>query len=183
MGKKILEWQARLQGVTNAFMVEFGSLTEKDLNWKPSESVWSIAQIMEHIIITNLSYFPIFDLVKKNKFTTPWIGKIPLVPSFMGKIILFYVQPDMKKKSRTMPVWEPSYSVITVEIFRRFQCHQEEFIQWILSLEGCLEKNPIIHSPASKKIVYSLDVGIEIMVTHEERHLNQAREVMMIKDH
>ncbi len=183
MGNKILDWQARLQNVTKAFMVEYGSLTEKDLNWKPSESVWSIAQVMEHIITTNQSYFPIFDLVGKNKFSTPLMGKIPLIPSFMGKMILSYVQPDMKKKSKTMPIWEPSYSVISVEIFGRFQSHQEEFIQWILALEGYLEKNLIIHSPASKNIVYSLDDGIEIMVTHEERHLNQAREVMRIKDH
>ena len=35
----------------------------------------------------------------------------------------------------------------------------------------------MVPSPASKVIVYFLEDALEILVTHEERHLNQAREV------
>jgi len=155
---------------------------EEDLNWKSSESKWSIAQIMQHIITTNRSYFPLFNLIKNNKFNSPWIGKFPPLPSFMGKMILSYVRPDMKKKSKTVEIWEPSYSIIPVEILNRFKLHQEEFMQWIDLLDEYFDTNLIIRSPASRIIVYSLDTAIEIMVAHEERHLNQARDVLRVKD-
>ena len=182
MGSKMNEWHNRIQRITSIFDNEFGGLPEEDLNWKSSESKWSIAQIMQHIITTNRSYFPLFNLIKNNKFNSPWIGKFPPLPSFMGKMILSYVRPDMKKKSKTVEIWEPSYSIIPVEILNRFKLHQEEFMQWIDLLDEYFDTNLIIRSPASRIIVYSLDTAIEIMVAHEERHLNQARDVLRVKD-
>lgn len=66
----------------------FGVLSGEDLKWKPSTAQWSIAQVTEHFITTNESYFTLFDQVIKKGYKTPVIGKIPLIPSAMGKMIL-----------------------------------------------------------------------------------------------
>ena len=44
----------------------------------------------------------------------------------------------------------------------------------IISAESFLHSGVIISSPANKNIVYKLEQAFEIIVTHEERHLNQA---------
>jgi hypothetical protein len=41
-----------------------------------------------------------------------------------------------------------------------------------------LNGKTVIASPASKMIVYTLDTAFDIIVTHERRHLEQAREVL-----
>jgi len=171
-------WKDRIHWITDTFGEGFGKMTVGELNWKPSESGWSIAQVIEHIIVTNRSYFPIFDQVKKNTFKTPWIGKIPWIPELTGRMILSYVQPDRKKRSKTTGLWEPSRSQIKGDLLDRFKHHQQELLRWIRILSEYTDRDLVIHSPASKMIVYPLYMAIEIIVTHEERHLNQAREVL-----
>ncbi len=175
-------WENRIREITALFIHEFGQLSEADLNWKPGPDRWSIAQVIQHIITTNESYFPVFNEVIKDTYKNPLAGKIPLIPYLMGKLVLKYVQPDMKKRSRTVEIWEPSYSIISLEIIEQFNIHQEGLISKINSLEFFLNKDLIIHSPANKNIIYPLDTAIEILVSHEERHLNQAREILNIKN-
>jgi hypothetical protein len=59
----------------------------------------------------------------------------------------------------------------------RFAEHQREFIKRMKQLEPLIEKNVTIHSPAGKMIVYKLEKAFDIIVSHERRHLNQAREL------
>lgn len=174
------EWDKKIQWITDRFSEEFEGVTGKNLNWKPAESTWSIAQVIDHIMVTNRSYFPIFEQVKENTFKTPWIGKIPWIPVLTGGMILSYVQPDRKKKSKTAGLWEPSHSQIPDDILDRFKEHQNELLQWIKILSEYADLDLIIHSPASKMIVYPIHYAIVILITHEERHLNQAREVLKI---
>jgi hypothetical protein len=56
----------------------------------------------------------------------------------------------------------------------QFARHQERLSQYINDLDGI---NIAIASPASKFIVYTLDKALDIITTHEKRHLEQAREL------
>ncbi|MBS0000923.1 MAG: DinB family protein [Cyclobacteriaceae bacterium] len=171
-------WNHKIQKTTASIMTEFGKLSEEDLNWKPGPDRWSIAQVMDHVMTTNESYFPIFDQIKEDTYTTPLMGRIPFITSMMGKMILKYVNPGMKKKTKTFRPWEPAQSRISADITGRFQQHQQDLMVRINSLEKYLDRKYIISSPINRNIVYSLDDAIEIIVAHEERHLNQAREVL-----
>lgn len=176
--EKLSNWKTSLEKTSVAFVEEFGTLQEKELNWKPAPERWSIAQIMDHIITTNESYFPVFERIKKGSYHNPGMGKIPFIPSLMGKMILKTVRPETKRKSKTFGNWEPVQSNITLDITERFVRHQQALKVHIQSMENFLGRNIIIHSPLSKYIVYPLEDAIEILEVHEVRHLNQAREVL-----
>lgn len=171
-------WNDKIQEITDSFSKAFRDVPGNELNWKPFETSWSIAQVIDHIMITNRSYYPIFEQIKTNTFKTPWIGKIPWIPDLTGRMILSYVRPDRKKRSKTSRLWEPSRSQIQFDILDRFKDHQQELLLWIRILSNHTDRDMIIHSPASKMIVYPLHLAIEILISHEERHLNQAREVL-----
>ena len=175
--EKLSHWNKRVEKISVAFLAEFGRLQEKELNWKPAPERWSIAQIMDHMITTNESYFPVFEEIKEGRYHTPGMGKIPFIPTLMGKMILKTVQPETKRKSKTFGIWEPVQSNIPIGITERFARHQQDLMAHIKSMEDFLDRNIIINSPLSNYIVYSLDDAIEILVAHEERHLNQARAV------
>jgi hypothetical protein len=41
-------------------------------------------------------------------------------------------------------------------------------------------KGTVIASPANKNIVYKLETAFDIIVSHEQRHLEQAKEVLVL---
>jgi hypothetical protein len=176
MSEKIQEWEAELNAIAAEFQ-SFKSLTVEQFNFKPNPKTWSIGQVIDHIIVINETYYPIFDSLQDGTFKLPIAGKFSWAVNFFGKLIHDSVEPTRKKKRRTISIWEPSSSNISLEILDRFAEHQREFIKRMKQLEPLIEKNVTIHSPAGKMIVYKLEKAFDIIVSHERRHLNQAREL------
>ncbi len=64
------------------------------------------------------------------------------------------------------------------DILQQFEKHQSELKQQIAFCEKLIGKGAVISSPANKNIVYKLETAFDIIVSHEERHLEQAKEVL-----
>jgi hypothetical protein len=175
-------WLTTIDQVTQAVLADFGNLNAEQLNRKPDDATWSIAQNIDHLIVINTSYFPVIESLRMGTYRTPWLGKIGFLVSFFGNTVLKAVQPDRKRKMKTFPIWEPTQSDFKPEILIRFQNHQSRLKEFIQGSEDLLEKDVVISSPANKNIVYKLEKAFDIIVTHEQRHLAQAKEVyQMIK--
>ncbi|MEY4040687.1 MAG: DinB family protein [Bacteroidetes bacterium] len=173
-------WTSTLNDISKQSLSEFGSLTSEQLNWKPASNTWSIAQNLDHLIVVNETYYPVLASLKSGTHRTPFIAKIGFMVSFLGKTVLNAVQPDRKKKMKTFPIWEPTTSNVIGDILNRFQNHQNELIQKIEGSQGLVEKGVVISSPANKNIVYKLETAFDIIVSHEQRHLEQAKEVLQL---
>jgi hypothetical protein len=175
---KITNWINRIDENTALFRQSFSVLSANQLNWKPTPSIWSIAENMEHLITVNESYFPLLEEVKANRYKKPFAAMIPGYANMIGKIVLKAVEPERKKKIKTFPIWEPKKSGITEHIVEQFTSHQEELKRFMHSHLPLVEQNVIISSPVNRNVVYHLPVAFEIIVTHELRHYHQAKEVM-----
>ena len=44
-----------------------------------------------------------------------------------------------------------------------------------------LGKGVVISSPANKNIVYKLETALDIITTHEKRHFEQARRILVLQ--
>ncbi|WP_336517792.1 DinB family protein [Pollutibacter soli] len=181
MHSQIDNWLERIDEITASFRASFGPLSERQLNWKPSAQIWSVAENMEHLIVVNESYYQILDDARENRLHLPFLARFNFITKMLGGFILKSVQPDRRKKVKTFPIWEPARSKITEGIMELFNEHQEKLKNIIKQNRDLIEKDIIIYSPANKHIVYPLSTAIEIMVTHEMRHYNQAREAMAMQ--
>lgn len=170
-------WIERIEKVSSLVEAEFKDETHDELNWKASADKWSIAQNLDHLVVINTSYFPIFQELVEGNYRVGWLGKFPLLARTIGKQIIKGIDPSNTKKSKTFPIWEPDQSEIEVGIVNRFLEHQEELKVWNQRLAGFITSDNIIHSPANRKIVYDLKSAWEIIVLHEMRHFLQGREV------
>ncbi len=176
-------WTVTLDDISKQCVAEFGSLTNEQLNWKPNSNTWSIAQNLDHLIVVNETYYPVLASLKAGTYRTPFIAKIGFMVSFLGKTVLNAVQPDRKKKMKTFPIWEPTTSNVIGDILNKFQNHQNKLILKIEEAQELVGKGIVISSPANKNIVYKLETAFDIIVSHEQRHLEQAKEVLqMIKN-
>ena len=171
-------WTNSIDKLTQSFVSEFGKLDAPMLNNKPNATTWSVAQNIDHIIAVNRTYFDVPNAVRSGQYKLPFMAKLGFMVRFFGNFILKSVAPDRKKKIRTFPIWEPSQSDISADIVQRFVEHQEELKKLILSSRDLIEKRTIISSPANKNIVYTIDKAFDIIVSHEWRHFEQAKEVL-----
>lgn len=171
---------AFIDEVTDEVQKAFGSLSNAQLNWKPNPQTWSIAQNLHHLIVINQSYYQIIEAIRKGTYSVSFMGKMGFMVNFLGKTILQSVQPDRKKKINTFPIWEPSTSEIHTDILSEFVAHQNELKQMIRNSQDLIDKGTVIASPANKHIVYKLATAFEIIVTHEQRHLAQAKEILLM---
>lgn len=173
-----MNWSTEIDKITQSFKTKFGHLSEQELNWKPNQQMWSIAQNIDHLIVVNETYFPVLTSLKEGTYNTPFIAKLGFMVSFLGKTVLNAVKPDRKKKMKTFPVWEPTLSQVKSDIFQRFERHQNELKRQIETSKELIEKGAIISSPAKRNIVYKLETAFDIIVSHEQRHLEQASEIL-----
>ncbi len=172
--------QHRIDQITAAFTDTFGNLTAEELNWKPGSDSWSIAQNIAHLIIVNESYFPMIKRLQEGSYRPPWVGTFDVVTRFFGKLLLKSVKPDRKRKTKTLAIWNPESSKISGDILARFAEHQQALKQTIAACQPLTRKGAVISSPANKIIVYKLDTAFDIMITHEQRHFEQAKEVLAL---
>lgn len=167
-----------LESVSEDVMKYFSSLSVEELNWKPSDTSWSIAQILQHIERLNTSYFPIFKQVRAGDFKPPLIASFPWLSRFFGTMLLKSVSPDRRFKMKTFSIWKPEESGQIDNCLEQFQTHQLAVISEITATTESAGGDTVITSPASRWIVYRLDTAIDLIVTHEKRHFQQALEVL-----
>jgi hypothetical protein len=161
------------KNMTDQFITTFVHLDDDQLNWRPDSTSWSIAQIIEHIIIINESYYPVFDAIKNGTYKAPALAKLSFIPNFLGNMIEKSLQPETTRKTKTFPVWEPHQSRIP-GITAQLRLHHEEFISRLREMNPFFNKGIISSSPPNNYVIYPLDPAIAIMLVHEKRHYLQA---------
>ncbi|MEZ4926111.1 MAG: DinB family protein [Saprospiraceae bacterium] len=174
-------WNEQIDAISDEFSTLFSGLSEASLNWKPSPDIWSIAQIMDHLIVINKTYFPVFMDLQHGIHKAHFLARIPFVVRMFGNLILDSVKPGNNKKLKTFPIWEPSTSSISGDIVQLFLDHQKELKRQIQIVAPFVESGAIISSPANEIIVYKLETAFEIIITHEKRHLKQAKEMLELQ--
>ena len=173
-----MNWAQEIDKITLVAEMLFSGLSSEQLNWKPNSETWSIAQNLEHLIVVNETYYPVLSSLKKGTYKKPFLANFGFIVSFFGKTVLNAVKPDRKKKMKTFSIWEPGQSRVGIDIISRFKKHQSELQKQINEAKELLTNRIVISSPASKIVVYRLEIAFDIVVNHEQRHLEQAKEIL-----
>lgn len=163
---------------TQRFIETFGDLRAEQLNWKPDTDTWSIGQNIRHIIKMNETYFMEMDKLEQNAGKEPFISRFDFIVQFMGNSIAQYGKPDRKKRTQTFDIWKPEDKHYPTAILSEFEHHQEEFKKQINKSEQFIKEGTAIPTPATNLLYFNLDQALDFIVSHEERHFNQAREVL-----
>jgi len=174
------DWTSQLDKITEQFIANFRTLSPEQLNWKPDSHTWSIAENIHHLIVVNETYYPVLASLKQRTYKTPLIAKLGFVVSLLGKTVLNAVKPDRKKKMKTFSIWQPGVSLIKEDILAQFEKHQTELKLKIDGSKELVEEGAIISSPANRNIVYKLETAFDIIVSHEQRHFEQAKDVLQL---
>lgn len=182
MDKQLEQWIERLDGTTAEYDKYFSPLDKEALNWRPEPHKWSIAQCIDHVVVTNESYYPILEGLKAGTYKPGPLGRLPLLPRLFGKMIISTVGPERKRKVKTFPIWEPTYTTIDFDVLEQLRRSHERLKESFRAIPEERYHSIIISSPANRHIVYPLADAMEILALHGQRHLEQAKEVMGLRN-
>ena len=177
MNAKLSELVAETETIVENVKNSFGGLSAEQLNWKPNEKSWSIAQCLEHLMVTNKLEFPAVENALKANYKNPFWSKIPFLSKICGKTAIYLFRPENKRKIKAPKSFQPSNSRLSGKIVEDFAAHQRDLIGLFeRSKDLDLEKTKIV-SPVSNLITYSLIDALRVLTVHEQRHLQQAERV------
>ncbi len=167
-----------LKQVADDAEARFGRLSAPQLNWKPEPTQWSVAQCLDHLIVIQSSYFPLFDRLQEGTFSPTLWERLSPFSRPLGRALIRALDPENPRKSKAAASTEPSMSDLSSDIVPRFVQHQEELAGRVRALPGTLDAGRvIITSPMSAFVTYSLEDCFAILVVHGRRHLAQAERV------
>ena len=156
---------------------DFGNLNLIQLNWKLAPDQWSIGQCLDHIIVSNGKYLPILKAIKEGKQKPSFWERNNPLSNYTGKQMIKTLGKNVVKKYKSPRLFIPSESTISQNIISDFKNHQNEIIQLFLELEKEKYKQIVVTSPVASLITLKLHNMLELIIAHEERHINQALQV------
>jgi DinB superfamily len=177
MDERIRSIISDMDAVAADVKATFGTLSNDQLNWKPGEKSWSVAQCLDHIIKTNEQFYPEFaELATGTRKNTFWESVSPLT-GWGGRFLIKAVSEDSKKaKAPSKAIVSPSD--IDAGIVDKFAEHIEEVNTKIESVADTDRKKTVVTSPFLVIFTYTLDDAYTVLVEHSKRHIRQARRVM-----
>jgi hypothetical protein len=152
-------------------------LNEAQLNWKPSADKWSIAQCLEHLTAASSGFNSYFvDAIARGRQRFATASPPAYQPSFIGRWLIKHVEPESPRKLRAPRIFKPSSSNVQ-NALDRFLEQQNAFLKFVGETSGIDYNRTRLRSPVTPLVRYSLADAYVITVSHEKRHLQQARRV------
>ncbi len=167
-----------LDAVTTEAHKLFGNLTVLQLNWKPAPEKWSIAQCLDHLIVSNNTYYPQFNAIITRKYRNSLYQNIGFISRWFGNYLIRKTGPVVGKPMKNPPAFAPAQSNLPATIVADFNKQQLQLSAVIAKLDDADLNKTIVSSPAQGLITYSLHDLLIILAGHEQRHLQQAKNVL-----
>jgi len=166
----------------NKVSLEFSGVSLEQLNWKPSLQSWSIAQCLEHLIISHNSYGSYFGEIAEGNYKMNFWQSYSPFTHLSGKLMKQQLQEHPKRKFKAPKKIQPAASEMKMEIIDRYQENLETFLDQISKCRNIDIDKTIITSPILSIVTYSLRDAFQFLMQHEHRHINQAIRVKANKD-
>lgn len=152
----------------------FSDISPEQLNWKPSPESWSIAQCLDHLIITDSSYYPALEKIREGTYKMNGWERYSPFTSLCGRIMKDRLKERVTKKMTAPRVFQPAASEIKLDIIEQYHKNLDAFIRYVSNCRKIDIDKTIITSPAIKIVTYNLRDAFSFLIQHEHRHINQA---------
>ena len=172
----LAEVTAEVRAVARDAEAAFGGLDERQLNWKPDATRWSVAQCFEHLLASNRLMLEHADDARHHPPRTVW-QRVPLLPGLWGRVLVRSLAPGATRKFTAAPQATPTASDIPSDVVERFVDQHRALAEWTQALDERDAARVVMISPFVRVVTYSVLDGCRLIVAHDRRHVEQARRV------
>jgi DinB superfamily len=150
-------------------------LSEAQLNWRPAPTSWSVGQCLEHMAITNEAYLRAMAPALQGKPDSPVEQITP--GAFSRWFIRNFVEPSPASKKVPAPSKIRPAAHVTLGIVDRFLTGNRSCRELIIEARRKDVNRIRFWNPLAPGIRITVGTGLEIIASHNRRHLLQAERV------
>ncbi|HAI77092.1 MAG TPA: hypothetical protein DCM08_12680 [Microscillaceae bacterium] len=160
---------------------QYGALSLAQLNWKPNAKSWSIAEILQHLLLLYKDYQVQITQILQNDRPPQTEGHTPHKRTFFGKLMYWLVSPKATNKIPAPKLVQPTpNSHFDLQIYHQYLTVLDQVIaagEQIAKRHIDLNKTKV-SSPVSGVIRFNLGEYFRIEAYHHRRHFQQGQRVM-----
>jgi len=156
-------------------VTELATLDISTLNYKPAPESWSVLECLEHLNRYSRYYNPALAKAIANNSDGNYMPSITY--SWLGKKSLDMVRPQNGKKHKTVKHMNPANSSLGVSTINEFLKHLQDLQNLLQNARTTNLNKKSIPVEFFKLLKMRIGETLEFVVTHQERHLQQALRV------
>ena len=157
----------------------FGDFDARQLNWRPAEARWSVAQCFDHLLTVNRLIFQAAeDALNDAAPRTLW-QRLPVLPGVFGRVLIRSQAPNAARKFTAPSSALPATSDIAADVVQRFVEQHRKAVARVQALDERDLARAIMTSPFANVVTYSALDGWRLVLAHDRRHFEQARGVTL----
>ena len=180
-GSPLVEDLQNLQHQWQAIKTEaqhlLADLDDAQFNWHPSSHAWSIAECLDHLIVTGRQALARIHPTISDARSQGLLSQGPFRYGRLEKWIVRLVEPSPKSKFKVPKGYAPSSNRPYAELVPTFFRLQEEFLDCLHQANGIDLSKVKVDNPVIKWFRLSLGQYLALHAAHERRHLWQARRI------
>ena len=153
-------------------------LTDGQLIWQPVSNQWSIAQCVDHLVVTGRNSLSHMTQAIGEARSRGLLSEGPFRYGMIERWFVRQMEPHAKMRFKAPKAYLPSRDRLPAEILMNFYVLQDDFLRCIEDANGIDLSRVKVSNPVSKWFRLSLGQELAFNIAHERRHLWQARRVI-----
>lgn len=150
------------------------TLTDAQLSWKPAPDVWSITEILQHLVTTTTLYRRGMDATLAKALERPSGRRASFKARRFAAWFVRMAGPTSEKKLKAPKRFQPNASDVGRETLDAFAVQQDELDSLLRQSADADLNKPRMGSPITPLLRFSLGEALLLIVRHQQRHLQQA---------
>jgi DinB superfamily len=170
-------YQRQFESIKTDAQNLLGDLNELQFNWQPSSDRWSIAQCIDHLVVTGRSSLSNIHRAVNEARSKGLLSPGPFRYGLIEKWFVRKMEPPAKMKFKAPKAYMPSAYQSHADVIARFYSLQAEFLACIEEANGIDLSRTKVSNAVSRWFRLSLGQELAFDAAHERRHLWQAGRV------
>ena len=173
----LANFAAAMDGVEGEFTRLVHTLTDQQVNWRPSDGRWSIAECVAHLAASARAYVGPIDLAVERGFSRGLLGGREFHPGRIGRWLVAQMEPPPRRRLSAPRKIAPQRFESVATLSRAYEDAHRDLIAATRRAEGLDLARVKLSSPIMPLLRLSLGTWLLFLAAHERRHLWQARQV------
>jgi len=175
---QLTTWLADLDQLTALFHEAVDPLDGDRLRWRPAQGSWSVAEVLEHLTLTNAPYLDTIGQAIARGRREAIVGHGPFAYGPFGRWWVRALGPTNKRRMVAPAGFAPPAEIDPLAARDRFFETQHGLDDLLRSADGLHLGRIKVTSVLSRLLRFNLATWFASLLAHEHRHLAQAQRVL-----
>jgi DinB family protein len=175
---EIDDFRARFEELSTEADGLVAPLSDEQFAWQPAPDRWSVGQCLDHLNATARVYLPVLDEGIAEAIRRGLYAPGPYSYNWVGRLFVYLNKPNSRFRARAPRAFHPAPVRRRQDIVAAFRAYQVQYVDRLRQANGLDLGRARVASPVAQWLRLPLGSGFALMITHERRHLAQARRLL-----